>query len=236
MHCPACQTTKLKRSRLEEYLSAHTCDDCSGHWISSYDYWHWLEWHIQDTEAYVPDMPEQQSLELEANDNRKASFCPDCNHLMRKAPVGKGLQFYLDRCSHCGGVWFDKNEWETLADCNLHDKVHLIFSESWQADIRHKKFKDVLEETYRAALGDDLYAKTMSIKDWIDQHPKKDYILSLLNQQLFNDPQVISENKTEMVQYVSHMNDDVNVHHDAISVHKADVNITPEKNSASANR
>lgn len=178
MHCPCCQTSTLKRIRLDEYLAAHACETCEGQWISSYDYWHWLEWQPNSRKIKQCDSVD---LKESISDNRRASFCPECNHLMRRAKVGHGLEFYLDRCSHCGGHWFDKGEWETLQAHNIHDKVHLVFSESWQSQLRQAEFNRVLEETYRNALGDDDYTQALKIRAWLEQHPHRDYILSVLN-------------------------------------------------------
>ncbi|MBT9313120.1 zf-TFIIB domain-containing protein [Leptothoe kymatousa] len=181
MHCPCCQTSSLKRDRLNEFLAVHACEACEGQWISSYDYWHWLEWETND-EPIKPCDHVDLSDRLEVADNSRATFCPECHHLMRRAKVGHGLEFYLDRCSHCGGSWFDKGEWEILKACNIHNKVHLVFSEPWQSQIRQAEFNRVLEETYRSALGDDDYAQALGIRAWLEQHPHRDYIISLLNQ------------------------------------------------------
>lgn len=181
MRCPCCQTSTLKRARLDEYLAVHACDSCEGQWVSSYDYWHWLEWQASSgpvKQATTVDLSDK----IPVSDNRRASFCPECNHLMRRAKVGHGLEFYLDRCSHCGGNWFDKGEWEILKAHNIHDKVHLVFSEPWQSQLRQAEFNRVLDETYRSALGDEDYAQALKIRAWLEQHPHRDYILSVLNQ------------------------------------------------------
>ena len=179
MHCPCCQTSTLKRVRLDEYLAAHACGNCEGQWISSYDYWHWLEWQPDSGKIRHCDGVD---LSDTISDNHRASFCPECHHLMRRAKVGHGLAFYLDRCSHCGGNWFDRGEWEILKAHNMHDKVHLVFSEPWQSQIRQAEFNRVLEETYRSALGDEDYAQALKIRAWLEEHPHRDYILSVLNQ------------------------------------------------------
>lgn len=180
MHCPCCQTSTLKRARLDEHLAVHACDSCEGQWVSSYDYWHWLEWQVDS--GTIKCAPSDLSDTLKVADNRRASFCPECHHLMRRAKVGHGLDFYLDRCSHCGGTWFDKGEWEILQAHHIHDKVHLVFSEPWQSQLRQAEFNRVLEETYRSALGDDDYTEALKIRAWLEQHPHRDYILSVLNQ------------------------------------------------------
>jgi Zn-finger nucleic acid-binding protein len=169
----------LKRARLDEYLAVNACETCEGQWISSYDYWHWLEWQPSSGKIKQCDVVD---LDNAISDNHRASFCPECNHLMRRAKVGHGLEFYLERCSYCGGSWFDKGEWEILQAHNMHDKVHLVFSEPWQSQIRQAEFNRVLEETYRSALGDEDYVQALSVRAWLEQHPHRDYILSVLNQ------------------------------------------------------
>lgn len=181
MRCPCCQTSTLKRARLDEHLAVYACDSCEGQWVSSYDYWHWLEWQASSgpiKQCTAGDLSDT----LYASDNRRASFCPECNHLMRRAKVGHGLEFYLDRCSHCGGNWFDKGEWEILKAHHIHDKVHLVFSQPWQSQLRQAEFNRVLDETYRSALGDEDYAQALEIRAWLEQHPHRNYILSVLNQ------------------------------------------------------
>ncbi|MBT9314993.1 zf-TFIIB domain-containing protein [Leptothoe spongobia TAU-MAC 1115] len=171
----------MKRARLDEHLAVHACDSCEGQWVSSYDYWHWLEWQAGSGKIKSCQSSDWSET-LKASDNRRASFCPECHHLMRRAKVGHGLEFYLDRCSHCGGNWFDKGEWGILKAHNIHDKVHLVFSEPWQSQLRQAEFNRVLEETYRSALGDEDYSEALKIRAWLEQHPHRDYILSVLNQ------------------------------------------------------
>ncbi|MBE9066101.1 zf-TFIIB domain-containing protein [Leptolyngbya cf. ectocarpi LEGE 11479] len=179
MYCPCCETSHLKRERLDQHLAVHACETCEGQWVSSYDYWHWLEWQPSNGKIKHCDALD---ISDRVSDNRRASFCPECNHLMRRAKVGHGLEFYLDRCSHCGGIWFDRGEWDILQVHNIHNKVHLVFSEPWQSQIRQAEFNRVLEETYRSALGDEDYAQALRIRSWLEQHPHRDYILSVLNQ------------------------------------------------------
>ncbi|MEO0431793.1 MAG: zf-TFIIB domain-containing protein [Cyanobacteria bacterium J06656_5] len=202
MHCPCCQTSTLTRARLDEHLAVHACQTCEGQWVSSYDYWHWLEWQTDSGKVKSCQSMERHDP-TKTSDNRRASFCPECNHLMRRAKVGHGLTFYLDRCSHCGGNWFDKGEWQILKAHNIHDKVHLVFSEPWQAQLRQAEFNRVLEETYRSALGDEDYAQALSIRAWLEQHPHRDYILSVLNQV----PPIEDESRYIPVQHAQPQND-----------------------------
>ncbi|MEO1347291.1 MAG: zf-TFIIB domain-containing protein [Cyanobacteria bacterium J06635_15] len=177
MHCPTCKMPSLTQTSLENHLHAQQCKTCAGHWISAQNYWQWIE-HQGET------LPEKapEDLSLEIVDHQKIIFCLDCHHLMLKYRVGHGTNFYLDRCSKCGGVWFDRNEWEALKQRNLHDEIHLIFSNVWQHKIRRSDLKHVADNAYRSILGDEDYPKAVQIKDWLTKHPKAEAILSFLNQ------------------------------------------------------
>ncbi|MGB3786365.1 MAG: zf-TFIIB domain-containing protein [Phormidesmis sp.] len=145
MKCPICRINSLKEISLDTGLLARQCDQCFGHWLSSEQYWEWLESH-QPTRSM--DSPSTKPVPVSLNthrgllpvaDNETAIFCADCARLMRKAQVGKGLSFYIDRCSYCHGVWLDQNEWDNLKTMNFHSQIHYVFSDAWQFSVRHEK-------------------------------------------------------------------------------------------------
>lgn len=177
MHCPTCKTSSLTPASLEDHLSAQQCKTCGGHWIAAQNYWQWIDRHGETLPEKAPE-----DLSLEIVDQSEAIFCLDCHQLMLKYRVGHGTDFYLDRCSKCGGVWFDRNEWEALKQRNLHDEVHLIFSDIWQRKIRKSDLKQVADNAYRSLLGEADYQKAVQFKDWLIQQPKAEAILSFLNQ------------------------------------------------------
>ncbi|MEO1393672.1 MAG: zf-TFIIB domain-containing protein [Cyanobacteria bacterium J06634_5] len=154
MKCPICHSHTLNEVSLSEGLTGHQCSQCFGHWISSEDYWDWLDQreHRQRERAREGKREAQLSSNnrplinlstgealLPVADNNTANFCADCARLMTKAKVGRGLNFYLDRCSHCHGVWLDQNEWENLKQMNLHHQIHYMFSSAWQFSVRREK-------------------------------------------------------------------------------------------------
>jgi Zn-finger nucleic acid-binding protein len=94
--------------------------------------------------------------------------------------VGHGVSFHLDRCGRCGGIWFDRNEWEILEANGLHDDVHLVFSEAWQAAVRQSDQQQVEEDRLRVLLGDESLARIQQIKQWLDGHPKKSQLYAYL--------------------------------------------------------
>lgn len=140
MKCPTCHTHSLSEVSLDTGLLARQCTQCFGHWIPSESYWEWLDYreHAQREHKQRSMVVLSDSL-LPVVDNATANFCADCSRLMTKAKVGRGLSFYLDRCSHCHGVWLDQNEWENLKQLELHHQIHYMFSSAWQFSVRKEK-------------------------------------------------------------------------------------------------
>lgn len=154
MKCPICHSHSLQEVSLDTGLLAQQCTQCCGHWISSEQYWEWLDY--REHEQHVNPRRTVINLStvngrLPVVDNATANFCADCSRLMTKAKVGRGLNFYLDRCSHCHGVWLDQNEWENLKQMDLHHQIHYMFSSAWQFSVRKEtkvQQKTVQQKTY----------------------------------------------------------------------------------------
>ena len=175
MKCPVCSASSLHLTRLESHLQALSCPDCEGKWISSSNYWAWLKHHDET-------LPEKEPNEcpIQADDNQRAKLCPECKRIMLRYKVGHSLDFRLDQCGSCNGVWFDANEWEALKQRHLHDEVHLIFSAPWQSQVRKDEAQRLLATIYTDTFKDD-YEKVKQIKTWIDDHPEQEKILNYLN-------------------------------------------------------
>ncbi|WP_299412212.1 zf-TFIIB domain-containing protein [Acaryochloris sp. IP29b_bin.148] len=174
--CPVCRTPQLSKVLLESNLPAFACPRCEGEWISADDYWAWLE-HQDD----IPPEPPADGPPLQVSDNQQATLCPDCRCLMLKYRVGHELSFYLDQCSRCQGLWFDKNEWASLKRRGLHDEVHKVFSAPWQAKIRANERQKKVDQVYLNTIGAEDYVEAQRVKQWLDQHPQRDVLLSFLN-------------------------------------------------------
>lgn len=175
MQCPVCKTKQCKPIELGDNLKAASCEACGGHWISHQNYSAWLKRH-GDT---LPEKPFSE-VEFDVNDIRDAKLCPDCNQILLKYKVGHGLDFFVDHCPSCGGVWLDANEWNALQDKNLHDEIHKIFSTSWQSQIRGDQMARKLDQVYENRLGSESYEKAKDIRHWIHSHPQKQVILAFL--------------------------------------------------------
>jgi Zn-finger nucleic acid-binding protein len=106
--------------------------------------------------------------------------CPECAFTMFKYRVGHGLEFHLDQCMGCKGIWFDKDEWETLRARNLHDDLHALFTAPWQAKASREDRKRRLEQMYIRKFGAEDYAEIKKVRGWLAEHEHKHELLAYL--------------------------------------------------------
>ncbi len=180
MHCPMCKTTVLQQHELEAHLSAQQCQECEGHWIPASEYREWLS---QRKTTAAEDQTEDQAEQLvpvSPADTKTAKICPDCQHILLRCRVGHGLNFGLDRCTHCGGMWLARNEWAALKSHHLHGSAHVISSAVWQRKIQEQERSIRTEHRLERLLGDLDYAEIKRIKAWVDTHPKREHLMGFL--------------------------------------------------------
>ncbi|EIJ42688.1 hypothetical protein BegalDRAFT_1814 [Beggiatoa alba B18LD] len=174
-NCPVCKEIHLLTNPLEDNLIAYHCLQCGGQWIRQKDYQAWLT----HKGSILPEKAPSETVPEPLN-TKQIKICPDCGHLLLKYQVGKGTDFTLDHCSHCGGVWFDKNEWLALKDRNLHDEVDKIITDIWQKNVRLEASRQTFQTFYLQQFGQADYEEIQRIKAWLSQHPKRDALLNYL--------------------------------------------------------
>ena len=175
MLCPICKRATLFTRTVLESLAMVCCTDCKGKWLSSSSYWSWHD-------TLKDERPENKYSDFtcEVHDAPQAKICPDCGRILIKFKVGHGIDFKLDHCNGCNGVWFDQNEWEVLENRNLHDEIHKIFTTAWQNEIRLEEKNNYFDEMYQQKFGSD-YLKIKEFKAWMDEHQLKTTILAFLS-------------------------------------------------------
>jgi Zn-finger nucleic acid-binding protein len=166
--CPVCNENTLSFCQLEANLSSSQCSKCGGVWISASQYEQWLKLHGENLAEKSPE----EGVNLVSEETPKAKFCPDCKYILIKYKVGHDVGFSLNRCDHCGGIWFDKNEWQIMKSRNLHDDVHRVFSQAWQSVVRAEEHKAAMNEILRNQLGEADLNEIRRIKTWLQTHPK----------------------------------------------------------------
>jgi len=99
---------------------------------------------------------------------------------MVKYLAGHGLNFTLDHCEGCKGIWLDRNEWKTLKKRNLHDDLNAMLTSFWQAAARKEERKKKLEQIYIGRFGAEDYAEIKRVRAWLDGHRNKQNLVAYL--------------------------------------------------------
>jgi len=167
MTCPVCITSTLRFADDGDRPKRLICDRCGGHWVRDRQYWSWRRAHGEDL---PPKEPEPGTAPV-VEDSPGAKLCPECGRILSRRRAGYGLDFILERCPDCGGLWFDSNEWEALESRNLHDDVHMIFSEVWQRARGRDESRRDHEELLAEILGVADYATIRQFRCWLRGHP-----------------------------------------------------------------
>jgi Zn-finger nucleic acid-binding protein len=180
MNCPACPTRPpLKPQALESSLVARACPQCGGQWVRSADYWRWRAGHG----ANLPERGPEETAPLPLNDRRGVKRCPDCgDRFLTTYRVGKRVPFTIDRCRNCEGIWLDRDEWAALRARNLHDDLHLVFTDDWQRDLRKEDRRFLTDTHFERMFGAEDFARIREVRAWLDGHPRAGELLSYLQQ------------------------------------------------------
>lgn len=176
MKCPICKQHSLVSVTLTCDLPGNRCSNCAGFWISSLDYFSWLRAHKQ----FLPDRPLQEAALPSSQEPHTAKICPDCGHLLTRYKIWPNINFFLDHCGSCNGVWLDKGEWDVLGKHNLQDNLNEFFTKPWQRNLRASETKTLLEKLYTQKFGAEDYVQAKKIRAWLREHPASAMILAYL--------------------------------------------------------
>ena len=174
-NCPVCKNVELLQTELEPNLSSYNCPQCEGRWIRGKEYWDWIEKHGTRSAERVH---ESESLLLA--EPGVPVDCPECRFRMVKYLVGRGLDFTVDHCAGCKGIWLDRNEWEALRKRNLHDNLHTMFTEFWQAGAIREQRKKRMQQIYLDRFGEDDYSEIRRVRHWLDTKTNREELIAYL--------------------------------------------------------
>lgn len=175
MKCPVCKTDTLGSITLVENLHASQCSNCGGVWIDSNIYLAW--WKAKG--ANVPAMRMETRMDPAWNVD-ELKLCPNSGHIMARYKIFPDTEFYLDRCGHCNGIWFDKNEWDALVERDLHDNLNEFFTRPWQDRLHTEETKAHMNKLYLEKFGAEDYEHIKQVREWLKDHPKLGMLLAFL--------------------------------------------------------
>lgn len=181
MPCPIHQNTALEHDTIEPGIEVNKCPKCAGVWMPMAAYWSWRK----TLKAPLPNLEaERGGSDIDHIDSEAGKRCPFDGAFLIRHKVGHGIDFHIDRCGRCGGVWLDVGEWEALQKRQMHDDLHLVFTSSWQAEVRRQRRAKVDEQLLIRRLGKADYRQAVEMKKWIDNH-KENPLLDAFFEGLF---------------------------------------------------
>lgn len=178
MRCTCSGQGSLKPTLLATGLPAHQCAACEGTLLALDAYRRWLA--HPDAASAIETTAALHGL-VAVEDAPGARSCPRCQRLMQRLRVCTDLpDFRIDRCSPCQTVWFDRGEWQALAQDGLAWRLDEVLSDGWQRQLQQADLRQRREQALRARLGDDCLDELTRIRTWLDTQPRREELLALL--------------------------------------------------------
>jgi Zn-finger nucleic acid-binding protein len=174
MKCLVCNNNELEESEISQGLKVHHCNSCDGYWLRFEDY---IEWNNHNN----IESDESISTHSQVTDSINPKVCPDCGIILSVYKVANNLNFKLDHCASCNGIWFDKNEWESLEENHMEHMINKFFTDSWQKNLRDEEVKEYFENFYKTKFGASDYEKIKQMKALLENNDNKSMILAFLS-------------------------------------------------------
>ncbi len=113
MKCPKCAVSMNEFKRGE--VTVDSCDLCYGLWLDKGE--------LEKIISYKDTNPDQTIEKLKEILGKDAEIiepgtltCPKCNETMKKIKFSMPDNVIADKCTNCGGLWFDKGELVSVSD------------------------------------------------------------------------------------------------------------------------
>lgn len=176
MECPNCKSIFMVKKKVDDGPEVMECSNCGGFWVKSFEYWKWKSEH-----SGPASQVEITATELKSTETNFAKICPECSKILHRYEVGKGMDFSLDRCNSCRGIWFDKNEWHIIKSRGLDKEINKIFGLKWQNEVLQQKLFQGQDKVFQNILGPEEFEELKKIKSWIDSHKNRAEIMAFLS-------------------------------------------------------
>jgi Zn-finger nucleic acid-binding protein len=175
MNCPKCHTSELRK---RSYNSPLVCSKCGGMWL------------MEGGGARLGAIEVEEVIDPDTDHHdKKTGLCPSGHGIMIRAKVDIDEPFYLEKCTACGGIWFDRGEWVKIAELNLAVDLQHIWTKSWQRRQSKQKGREQFLNLNQKLLGEKIFAAVMDLAKELKAHPEKHRALALLQQEIAEPPQ-----------------------------------------------
>lgn len=172
MNCPKCKNITLRK---KGYDSPFNCHKCGGMWLE-----------FDRIPRFFDSISQEATSDIGENIyDDKAGFCPSGHGLLTRAKVEDSINyFYLEKCSTCGGIWFDNDEWKRIANNKLVSSLNEIWCTSWQTQQRKQKSRDTYLKNNKNILGDEVFNKIIELSLLLKDSPEKGRAIAFLKEEI----------------------------------------------------
>ncbi len=181
--CPKCKESELTRGHVPHELAGDhevlNCGRCHGTWLAQAT-------AEQMVLAGAPLSLEDVESTPEDDADRRTGVCPHRHGIMLRARVHLSEPFYLERCPHCGGIWFDAGEWNRLAGSYLLEHLEDFWDPAWQQRMRKQLDHEDYEARLREELGDEVFGLLVKLAGELKDHPRRGRALAYLRQEMMS--------------------------------------------------
>jgi Zn-finger nucleic acid-binding protein len=146
--CPKCREAPLETppGRATRVLR---CSRCRGSWVPRDE---------ARLEAVAALLDTESTIRPGEMQDGKTGLCPLGHGILIRARVDLDDDpFYLDRCSECAGIWFDKGEWTKVASSHLLENLDLLWDPAWRHRVRAERAEADFAESLKRSVGARAY-------------------------------------------------------------------------------
>ncbi len=176
MKCPKCKNRALaSMPALPDVGSPKVCTRCRGLWVEQSLYRNPAAQTISEEPIVTkPRTPRGRDL--------RTGLCPHGHGLLGRTRVGLEPRFYLDRCPHCGGIWFDRGEWDRIARARLLDSLPQLWTQSWRRRQQAAEARADHLTWARRRFGTELLGELQKLARRLEDSPVRSEALAFLRE------------------------------------------------------
>ena len=181
MNCPICDTALDRASLLPaddsgSELRGFRCARGHGVFLPSDLYFDW-----RDGREPTRDL-DLSAASGEVGDVKRAKLCPQDGRIMGRYRSAGDKGFWIDRCSTCGGAWFDGAEWEATVTAGLHEALPHVFTDAWQREAEEATAAAARRERLVESVGSDDLDRADEFREWVWSHPHRHLLIARISE------------------------------------------------------
>lgn len=124
--CPKCRDIELSNPG-GRALRLLRCSRCRGTWMPKDE---------ARLEAVGSLLSADSTIGPTDTSDGRTGLCPEGHGILIRARVDADPEFFLERCAVCHGIWFDKGEWNALAQSHLLEHLDELWDPAFRYRVR----------------------------------------------------------------------------------------------------